>query len=185
MPTLDMRDLAKMFRKLPEQVRKDVDMGVRLAAQRGRTHLVKKTPVDTGQARVSWKVTDTTIHNDAPHIGILERGARPHKVSPEGIEALTRWALRTLSVKPKARGKREDTKKKKTVKKGKKTPGKKKAPRKRESLTETQARSVAWAIAKKLEREGQPGKFFVEKSLPQIKKFLQLEIESQLRKRVR
>ena len=183
MPTLNMKQLAKMFKKLPEQVRKDVDTGIKLAAQRGRNHLSKKTPVDQGQARVGWRTTATTIYNNAPHIGILEKGARPHKVSREGIEALTRWAMRVLSVKGKPR-KKGDKAGKKTPKKLKKKAGKK-TPRKRKGLQESEARAVAFAIAKKLEKEGQPGKFFVHKSMRQIRRFLEIEITAQLGKSVK
>ncbi len=185
MPTLDMAQLGKMFKKIPAKVRRDVDKGIQLAAHRGRTHLIKKTPTDQGQARNSWVATKKTIRNDAPHIGILERGARPHKVSREGIESLTQWALRTLTVRRKKAGKKSPKKGKKA---GKKSPKKgkkagKKTPRVRKGLKEPQARAVAFAIAKKIEQEGQQGKFFVQKSLPRIKGFLKKEIEEQLRKR--
>lgn len=37
--------------------------------------------------------------NDAPHAGIIELGARPHKVSAAGIKAIARWAVRKLGLK--------------------------------------------------------------------------------------
>ena len=40
------------------------------------------------------------IVNSAPHVGILELGARPHPVSAEGIAALTRWAQTQLGLLP-------------------------------------------------------------------------------------
>ena len=68
------------------------------AALRGRNHLVSITPVDMGVMRAAWQVRDggdgVEIENDAPHAGIIERGARPHKVSQAGREALADWARR-------------------------------------------------------------------------------------------
>jgi hypothetical protein len=74
------------------------------AAQRGRSYLVKRTPVDQGQLKASWKtqVTATgeggdiaaSIINGAPHAAIVEEGARPHPVSNEGFYAIFLWAKR-------------------------------------------------------------------------------------------
>ena len=91
-----------------------VQSGLRDAAHFGRALLVRQTDqlgkVDQGQFRNSWRVAkegapptaggfqDYQIVNDAPYAGIIERGARPHPVSPEGIEALTHWARRKLGL---------------------------------------------------------------------------------------
>ena len=84
--------------------------GLKRAAQRSKSLLAMSTPkVDTGQLRASWKVRKSmetgiasargggmaaTVINDAPHAGIIEGGARPHKVSLEGFYALFLWAKR-------------------------------------------------------------------------------------------
>lgn len=145
------RDLVRRFRKLPKLIEKSM----RKAAQRGRTILVRRTPVDTGLMKNAWRVTkgiSVEIVNDAPHAGIIEEGARPHKVNRQGIEALTAWAQRKLGA----------------------------------SLEE--ARSVAWGIAKKLEKEGQPGKFIVRDALDDLTQAtadtVNLELARQARRKV-
>lgn len=99
--------LKEQARALPQAAR----LGVRAGAMRGQAHMPKQTPVDMGQLRNSWRVGITqgfegsaqaALYNDAPHAGIVERGARPHPVSSEGIEALTAWAQRKLGLDEKA-----------------------------------------------------------------------------------
>ena len=154
MPTIDMKKLSKELGKLQERIKKDIDLGVSRSTQRGRSLLVRKTPVDQGQAKAGWRATNNLITNSAPHIGILERGARPHKVSREGIESLTRWVMRVLTIRAKKKQSRQK-----------------------------QARGVAFAIAKKIEKEGQKGTFFIEKTIPKISKILKQEVEEQLKKK--
>jgi len=142
---VDIRDLHKYLARDIKKATKAIEEGQAAAAQRGRTVLVRKTPVDTGQMKGAWKAGKDYIHNDAPHAGIVEKGARPHKVSRAGIESLTEWARRQLG------------------------------------LPDDQAKSVAWAVAKKLEKEGQKGTFFVEELTPKIAKMLQQEVERRLK----
>ena len=83
-----------------------VKRGVVDAARRGAAALVKKTPRYLGQMANSWNASETRegaqVRNDAPHAGIVEAGARPHSVSPDGMAALTEWATRQLGADPKA-----------------------------------------------------------------------------------
>jgi hypothetical protein len=93
-----LREQAKAF---PDVMRK----GATAAARRGQSHMVGKTPTDQGQARNSWRVHHGAVpklENDAPHAGIIEMGARPHKVSAEGIENIAGWARRQLGLGEKA-----------------------------------------------------------------------------------
>lgn len=153
-------------------VRKAIARGAVKGAERGRAILVRKTPTDQGQLRASWKVKRgrvtmlgrtsilATLLNDAPHAGIVEKGARPHPVSRAGIEALTQWAWRhrrELGI---------------VTASGRAARGKK---------AMAEARSVAFAIAAKIRREGQVGKFFVLKSLPALEKAMGREINRQIR----
>jgi hypothetical protein len=53
-----------------------------------------------GQFKNSWRVLANIagnvlaqIENDAPHAGIVELGARPHKVSAEGVQAIKEWVI--------------------------------------------------------------------------------------------
>lgn len=101
--------------KLPEALRRDeaslrdaLARGVNAGLERGRAIMVRATPVDQGQLRASWRVrrrgpngvprqgtaTVGELHNDAPHAGIVELGARPHGLSPAGWAALYEWVRR-------------------------------------------------------------------------------------------
>lgn len=88
---------------MPEVVRQGAYWGA-LAGQR---ILALRTPRYTGTSAARWRAHRGTtkrelaeIHNDAPHIGIVEEGARPHPVSKDGVEALTRWARLKLGLDP-------------------------------------------------------------------------------------
>ncbi len=193
------RVLAAHEKTLP----KAIQAGIRLAAERGRTHLMRQSPVDLGQYKNSWRVKETgagpTIINDSPHAGIIELGARPHKVSREGIEALTAWVLRKLTTssgKLKGKAKYGPTYKKPSKygpskpsvfgpSKGQSKASQAKAKAARiKNLADAQkaARGIAFAIAKKLEKEGQKGHFIVDKSMPQLSKFLAAEVARQVAK---
>lgn len=80
--------------------------GVLDAARRGQATLVKRTPRYLGQMANSWATQETRegalTRNTAPHAGIVEAGARPHSVSPDGMAALTEWATRQLGLDPKS-----------------------------------------------------------------------------------
>lgn len=76
------------------------------AATRGARTLAKRTPRGvTGAMANSWKPSETPdgarIENDAPYAGVVEAGARPHSVSPEGMAAIQQWAERVLGQDPK------------------------------------------------------------------------------------
>lgn len=89
-----------------QNIRRAVAQGALAGAHRGRALMVQNTPSDQGQLRASWKVTpgareftgfsDTlaTLINDAPHISIVELGARPHAVNPEGWQSIYEWVRR-------------------------------------------------------------------------------------------
>jgi hypothetical protein len=82
-----------------------VDQGMRSAAHRGKRLLAKKTPVGAfANMRQSWEVNRSPdargfiLENTAPYAGVIERGARPHGVSPEGIDSIRHWAIRKLGM---------------------------------------------------------------------------------------
>lgn len=76
------------------QTGKAVANGIEGASLRSRTHLSAITPVDTGQAAQNWRVGRKagthSLYNEAPYVGVLELGARPHPISREGIENIAR-----------------------------------------------------------------------------------------------
>jgi hypothetical protein len=174
---LKLEDLQKELTNRFKSNRAAVMRAVGRGARRAQAALVERTPVDTGNAKNAWRVinnpeTNTPqIYNDAPYIGVLEKGARPHKMSRAGIEALIEWVKRQgLST---IRGPLTPMQ---SVKfKGKEGKIRKKAEE------QDIAESIAWAIAKKIEKEGQVGHFFVEKILPDVGKWVNEELERLLR----
>ena len=93
-------ELVKRHRKTSLLIAKAANLG----AHRSRRRLVRRTPVDTGQMKSAWRVAGrstkslATIINDAPHAGIIEGGARPHRVSKAGKLAIMRWAMRKFGI---------------------------------------------------------------------------------------
>lgn len=70
--------------------------GLEAAANRGRGVLTEAMPVYKGHLKNAWDVLkpgprEVALYNDAPYAGIIERGARPHSVSPEGFAAIREW----------------------------------------------------------------------------------------------
>ena len=116
---VDAKDLERHLKSRQRMVMRAMARAARQAAQLGRTYLVKLTStkgkVYLGQFKASWKVVkhratiktakraarvgdSVELVNQAPHAGIIELGARPHKVNQEGIENLTLWAKRKLGL---------------------------------------------------------------------------------------
>jgi hypothetical protein len=95
MPNLTPRGLTKLLEKQAREISKAAKRGALSAATRGAAKLQKKVPRDTGDLARSFRVGHTStgaqIRIDAPHAGIVERGARPHRVNAEGREALAGW----------------------------------------------------------------------------------------------
>jgi hypothetical protein len=151
------------------------------AAHRARARLVRESPVYTGQFKNSWKVIDfgspagATVRNDAPHAGIIEKGARPHKVSREGFEAIKAWARKKLIGRSSrknflaAGGKLSKAALSTTGKKGK-------------HWADVEAERIAWAIVKKLEKYGQKGTVMVQKLMPNFSKWLAVEVSKEVLK---
>lgn len=80
----------------------NVKRGLRSASRRAHAILVPRTPRDRGGAAAGWRGAAHNgegnvvayLLNTCPYIGILESGARPHKVSWEGIYSLYLWIER-------------------------------------------------------------------------------------------
>lgn len=159
--------------------------GALRGAQRGRAIVVRETPVDQGQLKNAWKVepgnkalllgkgmiaravrlvmgmTLAELRNTAPHAGIVELGARPHPVSPEGIQAIADWAYRNLDlgvvIGPVKRG----------------AGGRRKMER---DAKEAAAMAVAQAIAWKIRKYGQEPTYFVRGCLPELHQAVEVEV---------
>lgn len=105
--TINIRNLPAAIRRDDQVMRDAILRGARIGCERGRAIMVRRTPVDQGQLKASWRVHagavkvadsgETTVAElkcDAPHAGIVELGSRPHKVSPEAWAALYEWVRR-------------------------------------------------------------------------------------------
>lgn len=95
-------ELAGTLRGEGERIRQAVKLAVRAAANKLKAYLVRQVDklgiTYQGVYKGGFRVTDNGVHNDAPHAGLVERGARPHKVSKEGREAIKKWAMIKLGL---------------------------------------------------------------------------------------
>jgi hypothetical protein len=94
--------LAVQLRKLAKTSPKVLRKGLVRAARRGQAHMPGQTPTDMGQLRNGWRVLEGAdgirLENSAPHAGVVELGARPHKVNAAGRKAIAEWAMRKLGL---------------------------------------------------------------------------------------
>jgi hypothetical protein len=184
--TIRPSEVASVLRAHAKSFPMAVKAGAGLAAQRGRTHLVRTSPVDTGMYKNSWVVLDlamgmesrVTLENNAPHAGIIELGARPHPVGRAGIEALTQWVKRKI-----LRGAYSGVRKNASAapKRGRKLSATAQAYKAQANWTlDDEAKKIAFAIAKKIEKEGQKPTYHLRDSIPKLRKFLIEEINRQV-----
>lgn len=171
---------------------KAFEHGVKVAKQRGVALLKQRTPVDTGVMKNAWAATKHGIENSAPYAGIIERGARPHTVNREGVEAIRDWVLRKGFVlyEKTAGGRRQGPGR------GFQGPAQyipKEGPSQRVPVTRKvynegaaglngmgghskAVDGIVWAIVNRLKKYGYKGKFFVQASLDELTAFLDEEI---------
>jgi hypothetical protein len=178
-----------------------VQMAVLSGAHRGRSYIVGRSPVDRGMLKNGWRILSmlgiVELVNDAPYAGVVERGSRPFKISREGLESLIGWVKRKITggnlsdVRRSERGREgpgkasfyEQRARTMAKREGRGPRGmygpKRKGARWRQiadDLITKEATKIAWAIAKKLEREGAKGKFFVRQALPKLTRLAGQEI---------
>ena len=109
--SLKPRGVSKELAARQARTVKVINAALREAAHFGRTMAVQAVDqagkVDQGQYRNSFRVIQGKASGqfqgwdmlaDAPHAGIIEGGARPHPVSPEGIDSIAQWARRKLGL---------------------------------------------------------------------------------------
>jgi hypothetical protein len=141
--------VGETLRKKDADIQNIVRKACRGAAMKLRTYLMKRTDdlkiTDRGTYKNSFAVhttrTGASVTNNAPHAGIVELGARPHKVSREGIDSIQGWVKRKLGIKD-----------------------------------EAESRSIAWAIAKTIELEGQEPRYVMRDALPYARAFYNDEL---------
>lgn len=81
-----------------KKVEQAVDRAKPLTSARIVAFLKRISPVDQAHFKNAWQGDANGVRNDAPHAGIIERGARPHGVSIEGQQAIAEWAQRKFGV---------------------------------------------------------------------------------------
>lgn len=184
-------EMAGVLRSHARAFPEAVAAGALVAAHRGRTLLVRTSPVDTGMYKNAWRVVDLAyaserhvieLDNDAPHAGIIELGARPHKVSRAGIEAIAGWVRRKLLRGGYAQIRRSASAESFAAGGGKrKLTASAAAYRAKASWSlDEEATKIAWAIAKKIEKEGQKPTYHLLNSLPKLRRFLIEEVNRQV-----
>lgn len=175
--------------KLPEaldlgeqNVRRAIARGAVAGAHRGRAIMVRATPIDQGQLRASWKVKPgvhefrglsqdlAELINDAPHISIVELGARPHAVSREGWEAIYEWVRRHY----------------RTQTGGVYTLGGagKMVSRSKDGRRDPRIEAITWAIVRKIKREGQKPTFFVRNSVDDLRQVMAYELDREIKRAI-
>lgn len=168
-------------------------------AHRGRSYIIRHTPVDRGVLKNAWRILTmlgvVDLVNSQPYAGVIERGARPFKISREGLENLVGWVKRKLI----GQGHRDNAEwaARRTAsferdQYGPVSPFKQYGPKQRRAKSRVQvlkddfldkeARRIAWAIAKKFERLGMKGKFFIRQNLPTLVRLAADEINRFLSK---
>lgn len=180
MKTVKPKDLPATLRREALMVRRGMEKAAMAAARRFRAHLADATDragiTDQGVLKNSWvaeRIGNTVqVYSNAPHAGVIELGCRPHKVSRAGIEAIAGWVKRKAFAPkgpvlvrvhgPTGRVER-------------------KMPRGR--TPDDEALSIAYAIAHKIEREGQKPKYLVRNELPKASAFYREEMSRILRSR--
>jgi hypothetical protein len=99
---LDFAAAPGLFKRIDADVKRATRKGLRSAARAASAILVPRTPRDRGNAAAAWKNSDHSGEgnvvayclNTCPYIGILDLGARPHKVSWEGQFSIYLWIER-------------------------------------------------------------------------------------------
>ncbi len=186
--SVEPKRIGKVAKRLFNKVFRASWQGAIRGAFLAKKHLVTLSPTDRGDLRRSWSVKKRKVPgrvkggrpailiNDAPHAGIIEGGARPHKVGREGVESIAGWV---------ARKRRRAKGKKRSAHRPRKSKGargdvnaRKKTKGKRFNRSDL---NIAWAIAKKIEKEGQKPTFFVRKELTKISEIASAETSRRLR----
>lgn len=195
--SIDVTKLPEALKNDEMAVRNAIARGVSAGLWRGRAIMVRATPVDQGQLRASWHVlrrvqaangipgsgqtTVAELHNDAPHAGIVELGARPHGLSPAGWMALYEWVRRhpdlwagtTLNRKGQlVAGPRQNNRRART-----KFAGGVLRPYQGPDPVITE---VTNAIAMKLKREGQAPTYFIRNNLYRVGDAVAQEIKREI-----
>jgi len=160
------------------KVRRAVARGALAGAHRGRSVVVKATPVDLGPLKAAWKVNPgtadfegaldgvlATLVNGSPHMAAVEFGSRPHPMSPEGWTAIYEWVRRhhrggSLGGKGRMRPRLEAT-----------------VTMRPYHGEDPVISEVTNAIVHRIATKGTPARLFVKNALPEIRRVMIEELE--------
>lgn len=194
--------LPALLQQEVERMPKLIKRAARAAVMRLKSYMVARVNAlkisDLGTYKRSFVTDENSLTNVAPHAGIVEEGARPHKVSKEGIEAIAKWVRRklrktTYSLKQKrdaqgrfAQGdevieKKRRYRRSRTVytvvdlrdQRGRFTGD---ADVVAEKRGKDEALEIAYAIAKTIEKFGQKGRYVMRDALPMARLFFEEEL---------
>lgn len=193
---ISMKDLPKELQRREKSLRAAARRGARIAAKRGKSHLMHATPVDNGDMKSAWKVVNrpggaglsemSVIENTAPYAGVVERGARPHAVSEAGQLAIYEWVKRHFQFRAIGRGAKaravgvisKDSHA--ALKAGERRTNKIGGPLGQLEM-DSELVKIAEAIIHKLRVKGQKPTYFVRDSLPDLQRYLREEVEREIR----
>lgn len=178
------RGVAKAIKAHSKRTKMAIVDGATAGAHRARAIIVSETPVDQGELKASWKVRNpllrstgigrtfelAVVQSDATHAGIIEAGARPHPVSREGLENIYQWVRRNFRIQGKGRKKRA------------RFGGKGQRVRPGRFGSNPELTAITNAIAWKLRRRGQKGRFIVKRNMRKFTRITAGEIDSRMKK---
>lgn len=179
---LSIDDLPEALNLGERQIRQAISRGALAGAHRGRAIIVKNTPTDQGQLRAGWRVTSRSrefsgfadtlaeLINDAPHITIVELGAKPHKVSREGWMAIYEWARRHYRGAVTGAGVKVYTLGGGGTMRG----------RKRNGALDPDIERITWAIVAKIKKKGQKATLFVRNSTDDLREVMGYELHREI-----
>lgn len=164
---------------------KAINRAIFSGLQRGKAYLVGQSPVYRGILRNAWKVMrllegGAELVNDQPYAGVMEAGARPFRISPEGRQALARWVYIKLLEGGKATSRAGRVQKRKYLPTGIAQARAAQHKGRVRAELEEEADQISWAIAKKFEKVGIKGRRFVWLALPKLAQMIEEEINRSL-----
>lgn len=178
--TIRPGQLGAFVKKSAPRTAEAVKRGIQNGLRRGMAHMVRQTPVDQGILKNAWKVIvasdgGSALINDAPHAGIVERGARPHMPPLEPILEWVKRHLRNFGIKsPTWKGSS------KAMGSGKGYAARAEKVRahvEKVAEFEDDVLAIAEAIRWKIAKHGQAPTWFVKSNLPQLRALVQDEVE--------
>jgi hypothetical protein len=144
-----------------------------------------------GEFQNSWFSFPTAkgakIENNAPHAGIIEAGARPHKVNADGRAKLLAWVLKVIA--PQVQGPATAFTNKSAVRNAKRylrfgsmaaLPVGKKARDNVDAVLK-EAESIVYRICARMAKEQTPGHWIVRNHLDDLRYFLKREVTAEIK----